>query len=127
MSAPLHNTHSITCPICDRTDRRSPDRPLDGLYTCPTCQTRLIVCESRHYVRDPVTAVPVDAQQVRRRSRPLARLLRDAGTLKWMATASAIALGATLISFSGRQRLETNPAPPASESDPTIEMIRPLD
>jgi hypothetical protein len=49
-----------------------------GLFTCPYCQEKLVVCQSGHYVRDPFTwKKMMISSSLRRQSRPLARIIRD--------------------------------------------------
>ncbi|WP_017663226.1 hypothetical protein [Baaleninema simplex] len=100
MSAPTSNTHSITCPICHHTDKIHAGQLFNGLYTCPSCQTRLVICWSGHFVRDPFSLSRLDFGQIlRRQSRPFSRILRDVGALKWFAALGAVALGVTLLSL----------------------------
>ncbi|NMG57983.1 hypothetical protein E1H12_05440 [Geitlerinema sp. P-1104] len=104
MSAPLSDTHSLTCPICHHRNRVPPGKLLNGLYTCPSCQTHLVVCWSGHYVRDPLSAQAPwlslkTGEVLRRKSRPLSRLLRDVGGVKWIVLLGAIALSLTFASL----------------------------
>ncbi|MBP0001250.1 MAG: hypothetical protein J7641_20045 [Cyanobacteria bacterium SID2] len=104
MSAPTFDTHSITCPICHHTDKVRAGKLFNGLYTCPSCQTRLVVCWSGHYVRDPFSLGRLDfAQILRRQSRPVSRMLRDVSPLKWMAALGVVAVGITMISLHAAQ------------------------
>ena len=63
-----------------------------------------MVCWSGHYVRDPLSAhVPLvnlnTGDVLRRKSRPLSRLLRDVGGVKWIVVLGAIALSLTFASL----------------------------
>lgn len=126
MSAPLSNTHSITCPICHHTDTIRAGKLLNGLYTCPSCQTRLVVCWSGHYVRDPLSLQNLNVGQVlRRKSRPLSRLLRDVGALPWVATVGAIAIGITLLALPVQQENRDRVEPQIIQENPPVEEIEP--
>lgn len=123
MSAPLSDTHSLTCPICHHRNRVPAGKLLNGLYTCPSCQTHLVVCWSGHYVRDPLSGqVPLlnlnSGDVLRRKSRPLSRLLRDAGGLKWIVVLGAIALSLTVVSLKAS---ESEHYPLNWEEAPTLE------
>jgi hypothetical protein len=49
-----------------------------GLFSCPYCQEKLVVCQSGHYVRDPfIWKQIVLSSSLRRQSQPLARIIRD--------------------------------------------------
>lgn len=68
----------------------------NGLYTCPSCQERLVVTWSGHYVRDPFNGKQVTiAHLLRRQSRPWARIVRDFGSLARPST--IIALGSAIL------------------------------
>ena len=76
-----------------------------GLFTCPYCQERLVVCQSGHYVRDPFIFKQIMiSSALRRQSRPLARIIRDFVLFKRPVVAlvlgSAIVL--SLIAVAGR-------------------------
>ena len=123
MSAPLSDTHSLTCPICHHRNRVPAGKLLNGLYTCPSCQAHLVVSWSGHYVRDPLSGqVPLlslnTEEVLRRKSRPLSRLLRDAGGVKWMVVIAAIALSLTVVSLKAS---ESENYPVNSEEIPTLE------
>jgi hypothetical protein len=94
MGTPAFDTHAIVCPHCARPSRYVPDEPLNGLYTCPNCKTRLVVCWSGHFVRDPATSRYYDlTRSLRRTGQPLKRALRDIGIMPIVGLISAIALG----------------------------------
>ena len=78
----FHN-HYVTCPICQRNNRTTPIRSYIGLFTCPYCQEKLVVCQSGHYVRDPfIWRQMMISSDLRRQSRPLARMIRDFISIK---------------------------------------------
>jgi hypothetical protein len=80
MNAHTFDSHSVTCPVCNRTGTTHPREVFGGLYTCPYCQARLVVSWSGHYVRDPFTLKQLGVGRlIRRQSRPVARMLRDVG------------------------------------------------
>lgn len=104
MNTHTFGNHSVTCPICQRSDRPKQIKIGHGLYTCPYCQEKLVVCWSGHYVRDPHNCKQVVvAHLLRRQSRPWARIVRDLGFLKrpsvLVALGSAILLGVSVISL----------------------------
>lgn len=110
MNTHTFGNHSVTCPICQRTDRLKQLKICQGLYTCPHCQEKLVVCWSGHYVRDPHNCKQqvVIAHQLRRQSQPWARIIRDLGFLKrpsvLVALGSAILLGVSVISLESLNR-----------------------
>ena len=62
-----------------------------GLFTCPYCQERVVVCHSGHYVRDPFTFKQMMiSSALRRQSRPIARIIRDFILLKRPLVALAV-------------------------------------
>ncbi|PPJ64400.1 hypothetical protein [Cuspidothrix issatschenkoi] len=78
MSTDTFDNHYVTCPICQRNSRTKPIKSYVGLFTCPYCQERLVVCQSGHYVRDPfIWRQMMISSSLRRQSRPLARMIRD--------------------------------------------------
>lgn len=78
MSTDTFDNHYVTCPICQRNNRTKPIKSYVGLFTCPYCQQRLVVCQSGHYVRDPfIWRQMMISSSLRRQSRPLARMIRD--------------------------------------------------
>lgn len=78
MSTDTFDNHYVTCPICQRNNRTKPIKSYVGLFTCPYCQERLVVCQSGHYVRDPfIWRQMMISSSLRRQSRPLARMIRD--------------------------------------------------
>ncbi len=83
MNAHTFDSHSVTCPICNRTGTMQSNLMFGGLYICPYCQERLVISWSGHYVRDPFTLRHLEiGRTLRRQSRPLARILRDVGLTK---------------------------------------------
>ncbi|MGM3306436.1 hypothetical protein ACSQ6I_10705 [Anabaena sp. WFMT] len=83
MNIHTFDNHYVTCPICQRNNRTQPVKTYIGLFTCPYCQERLVVCKSGHYVRDPFTWKQIMiSSALRRQSRPLARMIRDLVLLK---------------------------------------------
>jgi uncharacterized protein YbaR (Trm112 family) len=78
MNTHTFDNHYVTCPICQRNARAKPVKTYIGLFTCPYCQERLVVCQSGHYVRDPFTFKQMMlCSALRRQSSPLARIIRD--------------------------------------------------
>ena len=47
------NKNDLTCPICQNSDKPRLIKSGSGLFTCPSCQERLGVSYSGHYVKDP--------------------------------------------------------------------------
>jgi hypothetical protein len=83
MNIHTFDNNYVTCPICQRNNRTKPVKTYIGLFTCPYCQEKLVVCKSGHYVRDPFTWKQiVISSALRRQSRPLARMIRDLLLLK---------------------------------------------
>ncbi|MBD2294014.1 hypothetical protein H6G06_11055 [Anabaena sphaerica FACHB-251] len=83
MNIHTFDNNYVTCPICQRNNRTKPVKTYIGLFTCPYCQEKLVVCKSGHYVRDPFTWKKiVITSALRRQSRPLARMIRDLLLLK---------------------------------------------
>jgi hypothetical protein len=83
MNTHTFGNHSVTCPICQRTEQLKPIKGNRGLFTCPYCQEKLVVSWSGHYVRDPHSCKQVMVTHVlRRQSRPWARIIRDLGSFK---------------------------------------------
>ncbi len=92
MSAFLFDRHSQTCPICHHAVPTNRGKKIKGLYVCPHCQVRSIVCWSGHYVRDPA---PLETLSERRslRSRSLKGDRGRTGKT-WLVYPIAIAIGA---------------------------------
>lgn len=83
MNAHIFESHSVLCPVCNRSGHRNPGEILGGLYTCPHCQARLVISWSGHYVRDPFSFKQLSVSRLlRRQSSPVARILRDVGIKK---------------------------------------------
>lgn len=100
MNAHIFDSHSVTCPVCNRTGNMNPGDMFGGLYTCPYCQARLVISWSGHYVRDPFTLKQLAVGRLlRRQSRPVARILRDVGIAKrpslWAVLAGIMVAGLT--------------------------------
>lgn len=80
MNAPTYNTHSVTCPICNRSSVVGPVGMVSGLFTCPHCHSHMVISWSGHFVRDPFSLKQLTVgKMLRRESRPLARIQRDLG------------------------------------------------
>lgn len=78
MNTHTFDNHYVTCPICQKNTAAKALKTCTGLYSCPYCQERLVVCSSGNYVRDPFPLKQITLSSVlRRQSRPLARILRD--------------------------------------------------
>ncbi|MBW4644567.1 MAG: hypothetical protein KME23_16530 [Goleter apudmare HA4340-LM2] len=91
MNIHTFDNHYVTCPICQRNATPKPVKTCIGLFTCPYCQERLVVCQSGHYVRDPFTLKQMMiSSALRRQSRPLARIIRDFILLKRPMVALAV-------------------------------------
>ncbi|AFY81850.1 hypothetical protein Oscil6304_2216 [Oscillatoria acuminata PCC 6304] len=113
MNAHIFESHSVLCPVCNRSGHRNPGEILGGLYTCPHCQARLVISWSGHYVRDPFTFKQLSMSRLlRRQSSPVARILRDVGIKKrpsfWAVLAGLVVAGltfATLENWNGEFQL----------------------
>ncbi|WGV23803.1 hypothetical protein [Halotia branconii] len=91
MNIHTFDNHYVTCPICQRNARPKPIKTGIGLFSCPYCQERLVVCRSGHYVRDPFTLKQIMiCSALRRQSSPLARIIRDFVLLKRPVLALAV-------------------------------------
>jgi len=98
MNTPIFDNHYVTCPICQRNTKPKPIKTYIGLFSCPYCQEKLVVCRSGHYVRDPFTFKQIMlCSSLRRQSSPFARIVRDFLPLKRpliaLAVGSAVLLG----------------------------------
>ncbi|ABA22730.1 conserved hypothetical protein [Trichormus variabilis ATCC 29413] len=98
MNTHTFDNHYVTCPICQRYAKAKPIKSYIGLFTCPHCQERVVVCQSGHYVRDPFTLNQIMiCSALRRQSSPIARIIRDFILFKRplvaLAVGSAIFLG----------------------------------
>ncbi|AFY35860.1 hypothetical protein [Calothrix sp. PCC 7507] len=99
MNTHTFDNHYVTCPICQRNATPKPVKTCIGLFTCPYCQERLVVCRNGHYVRDPFTLKQIMiSSALRRQSRPLARIIRDFVLLKRPVVALAVG-GAIFLSI----------------------------
>ncbi|NES99832.1 MAG: hypothetical protein F6K61_04505 [Sphaerospermopsis sp. SIO1G1] len=97
MNTNTFDNNYVTCPICQRSSRIKPVKTYIGLFTCPYCQEKLVVCKSGHYVRDPFTWKTIMiSSALRRQSRPLARILRELVLLRRSLFALGIGLGILL-------------------------------
>jgi hypothetical protein len=68
---------STTCPLCSSGSRLATFLP--GHWVCPVCQTNLVVSPEGQVIRDPFHRQRlISIQELRRQSRPIARLFRDA-------------------------------------------------
>ncbi|MCF4967443.1 hypothetical protein [Nostoc sp. CMAA1605] len=96
MNTHTFDHHYVICPICQRHTRAKVLKTYIGLFSCPYCQERLVVCQSGHYVRDPfVLNQMLICSAIRRQSSPLARIIRDFVLCKrpWL----ALALGGAIV------------------------------
>jgi hypothetical protein len=107
-----HNSssQSVQCPLCSPLQRGH--KVNRGLVVCPYCQERLVVTWSGHYVRDPFIYKQVESEQIiRRKSRPIARFLRDFGWKQsspiLLIVGSTAALGLALTYFGGMQAIQS--------------------
>ncbi|ARV58566.1 hypothetical protein BZZ01_07860 [Nostocales cyanobacterium HT-58-2] len=118
MNTHTFDNHYVTCPICQKNATPKLVKTCIGLYTCPYCQERLVVCQSGHYVRDPVSYRQITiSSALRRQSRPLARILRDFVILKRpivaLVVGSAILL--SMIGLSQQASDQDSPILPTTE------------
>ncbi|MEA5581621.1 hypothetical protein VB620_09735 [Nodularia harveyana UHCC-0300] len=68
----------VACPICQKNAKQRVAESHIGLFSCPYCHQRLVVCPSGHYVRDPYMLRQIMlCSSLRRQSSPLARIIRD--------------------------------------------------
>ncbi|MBD2505202.1 hypothetical protein [Anabaena azotica] len=117
MNTHTFDNHYVTCPICQRYGRGKQIKSYIGLYSCPYCQERLVVCQSGHYVRDPFTLNQIMiCSALRRQSSPISRIIRDFILFKRPLLAfvvgSAVFLG--MISMT-QQGTSSNQQPPGTE------------
>ena len=83
MNTPTFGNHYTTCPIRQRSSHLKLVKLCKGLFTCNSCQEKLVVTWSGHYVRDPFSGKQVlVAQLLRRQSKPWARIIRDLDLIK---------------------------------------------
>ncbi|MBH8566631.1 hypothetical protein I8748_31520 [Nostoc sp. CENA67] len=118
MNIHTFDNHYVTCPICQRNARQKPIKSYIGLFTCPYCQERVVVCRSGHYVRDPFTLKQMlICSALRRQSSPIARIIRDFILLKRplvaLAVGSAILL--SMIAVTGQSISNDQQALPQTE------------
>lgn len=99
MNIHTFDNHYVTCPICQRNAKQKPIKSYIGLFSCPYCQERVVVCRSGHFVRDPFTLKQIlICSALRRQSSPIARIIRDFVLFKRPLVALAIG-GAILLSM----------------------------
>jgi hypothetical protein len=118
MNIHTFDNNYVTCPICQRNNRTKPVKTYIGLFTCPYCQEKLVVCKSGHYVRDPFTWKQiVISSALRRQSKPLARIVRDLVLLKRPLLALAMGSAILLSTIAITQESTSNhpQIPPGSE------------
>ncbi len=106
MNTHTFDNHYVACPICQRYGKGKQIKSYIGLYTCPYCQERLVVCQSGHYVRDPFTLNQIMiCSALRRQSSPISRIIRDFILFKRpllaFAVGSAVFLGMMSITHQG--------------------------
>ncbi len=78
MNIHTFNNDYVACPICQRNAKQRLAESHIGLFSCPYCQQRLVVCRSGHYVRDPFMLKQIMlCSSLRRQSSPFARIIRD--------------------------------------------------
>ncbi|TPX28256.1 hypothetical protein FIV49_08570 [Cylindrospermopsis raciborskii GIHE 2018] len=83
MNINISDSNHLSCPICRGSNTRKSFGTYMGLFTCPFCHERLVVCKSGHYVRDPFSwRKIVLGSALRRQSQPLSRLVRDLFSLR---------------------------------------------
>lgn len=83
MNTHTFDNHYLTCPICQKNAAPKLIKSCTGLYTCPYCQERIVVCKTGNYVRDPFALKRIMiSSTLRRQSQPVARILRDFVLLK---------------------------------------------
>jgi hypothetical protein len=108
MNTPIFDNHYVTCPICQRNAKPKPIKTYIGLFSCPYCQEKLVVCRSGHYVRDPFTFKQIMlCSSLRRQSSPFARIVRDFLPLKRPLVALAVS-SAVLLSMITVTQQSTN-------------------
>jgi len=99
MNIHTFDNHYVICPICQRNATPKTLKTCIGLFSCPYCQEKLVVCQSGHYVRDPFTLKQMMiSSALRRQSSPLARIIRDFVFLKRPVLALAVG-GVILLSM----------------------------
>jgi hypothetical protein len=105
---------SAICPLCANAANPVMGRQ-NGHLICPYCQSRFVLSTHGQFVRDPFRCEPtISIQQLRRQSRPLARLIRDAQTpLRTIVGGVAVlTIGAlTWVSVAGKTPTWLNPNP----------------
>jgi uncharacterized protein YbaR (Trm112 family) len=121
MNIHTFDNHYVTCPICQRNNRTQPVKTYMGLFTCPYCQEKLVVCKSGHYVRDPFTWKQIFiSSALRRQSRPLARIIRDLVLLQRPLVALAMGSVILLTTLAITQETTSNNKPFVAGSEKVI-------
>lgn len=105
MNIHTFDNHYVTCPICQRNASTKLVKTYIGLFSCPYCQQKLVVCPSGHYVRDPFTLKQIMiCAALRRQSSPLARIIRDFILLKHPVLSIAVGIAVFLGMFTVNQQ-----------------------
>jgi uncharacterized protein YbaR (Trm112 family) len=120
MNTHTFDNHYVTCPICQRNARAKPVKTYIGLFSCPYCQERLVVCQSGHYVRDPFTFKQMMlCSALRRQSSPLARIIRDFILFKHPVVAFAVgsAIFLSAITITQQSTTYNQQLPPSVEKE----------
>jgi len=125
MGSPAFDTHAIVCPTCARPSHHVHDEPLNGLYTCPSCKTRIVVCWSGHFVCDPARGRHPIAIALHRRSQPVIRIVRDIGVAPLVGLFGAVAVGG-LVLLGGFGQPPERPSSDPEKVSP-IELQSPLE
>lgn len=121
MNTHAFDRHYLICPICQKHSPSPAVPTYIGLFTCPYCQERLVVCQSGHYVRDPFNFKQIAiSSAIRRQSRPLARIIRDFLLPKRPVVALVVS-SAVLFAMIAISQQTTN----QDSSLPNIETIKP--
>ncbi len=114
MNTHTFGNHYTTCPICQGSSNLKLVKMCHGLFTCNSCQEKLVVTWSGHYVRDPFSGKQVlVAQLLRRQSSPWARIVRDLGLIKrpFMYVAmGALIVGASVFTIESANRQPKAPS-----------------
>ena len=83
MNINISDGNHLRCPICRGSNTKKAFGTYIGLFTCPFCHERLVVCKSGHYVRDPFGWRKIVLESaLRHQSKPISRLVRDLFSLK---------------------------------------------
>ncbi|MBD2450971.1 hypothetical protein H6G76_28350 [Nostoc sp. FACHB-152] len=118
MNTPIFDNHYVTCPICQRNTKPKPIKAYMGLFTCPYCQEKLVVCRSGHYVRDPFTLKQIMlCASLRRQSSPFARIARDFLPFKGPLIALAVGSAVLFSMMSITQQNTNHDEPPLPKTE----------